>query len=129
MDKTLQTLDNTLSAFVDGGAKKAEEILSFIEKQTPLLMDEIIRWGVISELVAPIVGLAFIVFAVIFHSVYKKWGNDGYYGDTTDCPPLVIVSIFSLIIGGLIFLVQTIDVIYPLVAPRMFILDKIKTLL
>lgn len=129
MEKTLQTLDSTLSAFVDGGAKKAEEILSFIEKETPLLMDEIIRWGVISEMVAPIVGLALIVFAIIFHNVYKKRGEDGYYKATKTCPSLVIFTIISLVIGGLTFLIQIMDVIYPLVAPRMFILDKIKTLL
>lgn len=129
MDKTLQTLDNALSTFISGGAKKAEDVLAFIERETPLLMDEMIRWGVISEIVAPIIGLAIIIFGIIFHNFYKKWGTDGYYKDTNYCPPLVIVSIISLAIGLLVFFIQIIDVLYPLFAPRMFILDKIKTLL
>jgi hypothetical protein len=122
------TLEPYVKKLLDGGMKTAEEVASFIEKQTPELGREIITWGAISESIAPIVGLCMMFAALMFHIMHHK--TEWYYscGKYNSRPPAALAPIFVAFIGTVIFFTQISDAIYPLVAPRLYILEKISNL-
>jgi lysylphosphatidylglycerol synthetase-like protein (DUF2156 family) len=111
---------------LDGGLKTAEDVAKFIEVQTPELGKEIIVWGAASEMVAPIIGLIAIVLSLVAHFKYKseKW----YFDNGDEMPPAIANSILFLI-ANIIFWVNIMDVVYPMLAPRLFILEKVSSLI
>lgn len=123
------TLEPYVKKLLDGGMKTAEDVASFIEKQTPELGREIITWGAISESIAPIVGLSMMFAALMFHVKYHK--TEWYYscGDYDSHPPAFLALFFVAFTGTVIFFMQISDAIYPLVAPRLYILEKISGLI
>jgi H+/Cl- antiporter ClcA len=123
------TLEPYVKKLLDGGMKTAEDVASFIEKQTPELGREIITWGAISESIAPIVGLCMVFAALMFHIKHHK--KEWYYslGQYYNYPPAVFVPFFIAFIGLFIFFTEISDAIYPLVAPRLYILEKISRLI
>lgn len=122
-----QTLEPYIKKLLDGGIKTAEDVAKFIEVQTPELGKEIITWGATSEMVAPIFGLVLIAVSIWFHFTNheKKWYCEGLHYD----PPIIIFNTIALLAGILLFVVQIMDVLYPLVAPRLYILEKVSSLI
>jgi hypothetical protein len=120
------TLEPYVKKLLDGGMKTAEDVASFIEKQTPELGREIITWGAISESIAPVVALCMVFAALMFHTKYHK--TEWYYGQYGS-PPAVFVPILVAFFGTAIFFKEISDAIYPLVAPRLYILEKISYLI
>jgi H+/Cl- antiporter ClcA len=122
------TLEPYVKKLLDGGMKTAEDVASFIEKQTPELGREIITWGAISESIAPIVALCMVFAALMFHIKHHK--KEWYYSlGQHGSPPAVLVPIFIASFGLLVFFMGISDAIYPLVAPRLYILEKISDLI
>lgn len=119
-----ETLEPYVKKLLDGGMKTAEDVAKFIEVQTPELGKEIIVWGAVSEIVAPLLGLIVFFAMLILHNKYKK---DQYYytGDSYRYPPVFPFLVIPGMLGLTVFTVQIMDVFYPLVAPRLFILEKI----
>lgn len=52
-----ETIEPYVKKLLDGGMKTAEDVAKFIETQTPELGKEMIAWGAVSEIVAPLIGL------------------------------------------------------------------------
>jgi hypothetical protein len=123
----IETLEPYVKKMLDGGVKTAEEIAKFIESQTPELGREIILWGSVSEMALPFIALIGIVLSISLHNKYKKadWYNDCVNGDM----PVIIPNLLFLFIAFITFVVQIMDVLYPLIAPRLFILDKISEII
>lgn len=117
-----ETLEPYVKKMLDGGMKTAEDVAKFIETQTPELGREMITWGSLSEIVAPVLGLALLAAATLVH--FKCRGGKGYYTDSFDLPPFMVIMSFGFF-GMIIFIAQIMDVVYPLVAPRLYILEKI----
>jgi uncharacterized protein with PQ loop repeat len=119
------TLEPYIKKLLDGGMKTAEDVAKFIEVQTPELGKEIITWGAASEMVAPIFGLILIAVSIWFHlnNQEKEWYCKGVYGE----PPVIIFNTIAFLVGFVVFLVEMMDVLYPLVAPRLYILEKISS--
>lgn len=122
-----ETLKPYLEKLLSSGAKTVEEAAKFIETQTPELAGEIIRWGAVSEVVAPIIGLILAIWAACLHFKYK---NHVLYNTWNEShPPIILASLVGFIGGTVIFLMNIVDVLYPLVAPRLYILEKISFLI
>lgn len=122
-----ETLKPYLERLLSSGAKTVEEAAKFIETQTPELAGEIIRWGAISEVAAPVVGLILAVWGAYLHFKYRK---SPLYNDWTKShPPIILASLVGFIVGTVTFLTNIVDVLYPLVAPRLYILEKISSLI
>ena len=123
------TLEPYVKKLLDGGMKTAEEVASFIEKQTPELCREIITWGAVSQSIAPIVGLIMVFGSLFMH--YKLHEKEWYYscGKDGSHPPPVILPFFAACLGFTIFLIEISDALYPLIAPRLYILEKISGLI
>ena len=121
-----ETFEPYVKKLLDSGFKTAEEAAKFIETQTPELSKEIITWGAISESVAPIMGLV-LIFAMLF--MHFKCRTREWYTDTDVEVPGIILFILGSLLGAFIFLSNIMDVVYPLVAPRIYILEKVASLI
>lgn len=125
-----ETIQPYLEKLLSSGAKTVEEAAKFIETQTPELASEIVRWGAISETAAPLFFLVLMGTLGIIHVACRKstpYKDGGKTWD--DYPPLGFFNLALFIGCSLGFVVQTIDVLYPLIAPRLYILEKISSLI
>lgn len=122
-----ETLAPYIKKLLDGGMKTAEEVTKFVETQAPELGKEIIIWGAFSEIVAPLLGLSLVLSAFVLHTKCKNYKF--YYASDSGDPPLAIIPVFMLVGGAILFVVQIIDVIYPILAPRLYMLQKISSLI
>lgn len=126
-----ETLKPYLEKLLSSGAKTVEEAAKFIETQTPELAGEIVRWGAISESAAPLTFCLLMFLCVVIHFTLKKarWYIKGNLHERYGDPPVWPVSLVAFIVFFICFAVQMIDVLYPLVAPRLYILEKISSLI
>lgn len=120
------SLEPYIKKLLDGGMKTAEEVANFVEIQAPELGREMIVWGAISNSLVPFIGLIMIVFGILF---YKKFKNSDWMYECSLHPPGMLVTIFSCGIGFIMFCVNIMSAIFPLVAPRLYILEKISSLI
>ena len=120
----METLEPYVKKLLDGGMKTAEDIAKFIEVQTPELGKEIITWGAVSEIIAPLFGLLLVVTTIWLHFTYRK---EKWYSTEYDDMPVVVLNTVAFLIGTLLFFVQIMDVLYPLLAPRLYILEKVSS--
>ena len=118
-----ETIEPYVKKLLDGGMKTAEDVARFIETQTPELGREMIAWGAVSEIVAPLIGFTLFLAMLILHIRYKDYEN--YYCGSAHNPPGFPFIVIPGMGGMIIFIAQVMDVIYPLVAPRLYILEKI----
>jgi len=121
------TLEPYVKKLLDGGLKTAEDVASFIEKQTPELGREIITWGSVSESVWPILGLLVLAFSVYLHKKLSK--KSLYYDNEFGDPPFVLFVVGLGLGGTVMFLLTIMSVLYPNIAPRLYILEKISVLI
>jgi len=121
-----ETLEPFVKKLLDGDMKTAEDVAKFIETQTPELGKEIIIWGAISESVTPVIGLL-LLFAMLF--MHFKYRTCEWYTNTDVEVPGIVLFILGSLLGVFIFLCNITYVVYPLVAPRIYILEKISSLI
>lgn len=120
-----ETLEPYVKKLLDGGMKTAEDVAKFIEVQTPELGKEIITWGAVSEIVAPLFSIVLLLTAVFLHVKCKT--SKCYYDSPACDPPLVLLPVGMIVFGSLLFFCQILDVVYPFLAPRLYILEKISS--
>jgi hypothetical protein len=121
------TLEPYIKKLLDGGMKTAEDVASFIEKQTPELGREIITWGAVSESVWPILGLLMLAICVFLHKKLSK--KPLYYDNEFGDPPFVLFVVGLGLGGTAMFSLTIMSVLYPIIAPRLYILEKISVLI
>lgn len=121
-----ETFEPYVKKLLDSGFKTAEEAAKFIETQTPELGKEIITWGAVSEMVAPLIGLVIIGAAWFLHF---KCRTSKWYTDIDAEFPGIVLCIIGNLVGIIMFLSNIMDVVYPLVAPRIYILEKVASLI
>lgn len=122
-------MDETYKPYVEkllaGGMKTAEDVAKFVETQTPELGREMIMWGSVSEIVAPLIAFIAILSTIFIHIKCKK--SEGYYGARYGELPLVVFNVPYFIVANIVFWANIMDVIYPFIAPRMYILEKVSS--
>lgn len=120
-----ETIEPYVKKLLDGGMKTAEDVAKFIETQTPELGKELIMWGSVSELVAPLTGVAILIASIWLHLKYRK--DEDYNNGNHRNPPAFPFVVASGLIGLFMFMFEFMDVLYPIVAPRLYILEKISS--
>ncbi len=108
-----------------GGMKTAEDVAKFVETQTPELGKEILMWGAVSEIVTPLIAFLAILSTIFLHIKCKK--GEGYYDAPYGDLPFVAPNVMCFIIANFVFWYNIMDVFYPLIAPRMYILEKVSS--
>lgn len=126
-----ELLEPYLKMALENGAKTAEQAANFVITQSPELVKEVIMWGWVSEILAPLFGLTVILMAIYFHMKYKNSEDTEGYWDSCDGsnPPGALLNAILFIAGLLIFFGNIMDVVYPLVAPRLYLIETLSKLI
>lgn len=134
-----ELLEPYLKMALESGAKTAEQAANFVMTQSPELVKEVILWGWVSQLLAPIFGLILIILGIYLHLKYHKQklkedgsidrGNSGYWTGDASYPPGILGVLLMFGFGCLIFFCNIADVLYPLVAPRLYLIETLAKLI
>jgi hypothetical protein len=122
-----ETIEPYVKKLLDGGMKTAEEVAKFIELQAPELGNEIVRWGALSECAAPLIFFILMLICMVLHFNYgvEQWYTKGTLDERYGNPPGWPINLVVFIAGFMGFAIQILDVLGPLVAPRLYILETI----
>ncbi len=110
--------------------KRADDLLRFIidgleagrdlaEREAPLLVHEVIRWGIVSNAMAA--GIAAIVLALSIWAA--RWCQ------REEMEELIVVSAVFTLGSAIAFVVGVIMAVQDAVAPRLYLLGQLKQLL
>lgn len=119
-----ETLKPYVEKLLNSGMKTAEDVLKFVEVQTPELMNEMLLWGAVSELSPVIFGFLLFASATVIHFACRKVKS---YYECYEAPPPFVGVFIAWVLGATLFIVEIFDVLYPLIAPRLYILEKISS--
>lgn len=131
-----------------------KEVLGWVEatgdfaaEQAPLVVNEVIRWGLVTSLYDVIIGLMFLILTwKIFQyahtpvtwkhwstgkdartaSRFSKWSSDG---NEEICVAVSVIGIIACILGPVFFLGGISYGLKVLIAPRLFILSQLQKLM
>lgn len=105
---------------------------AFATEQVPLLVTEIIYWGVAEAGFWVVLGTIFLlVSAFTFRFGSKRWAawsqldSDDEFGHKM---PTCVITIFGTAIGFLMFTCNIMDMLKPLVAPRLYLIEYFQQL-
>lgn len=118
-----ETLEPYFKKMLEVGIKSAEDMAEFIEIQTPGLGKEMIAWGAVSEIVAPLIGIIIFFTMLWLHLKYRNCEN--YHTGSHMGPPGFPFVLIPASAGLILFFTEVMDVVFPLVAPRLYILEKV----
>lgn len=128
-------LTDRLNALLDFTVKSLETTKDFVVEQTPLLIQEYIQWGFWSNIISASISLVILIVCVycttigrssLLKKYFKDENNEGWF------IAAVILTIASCIFGmfALEDFVNHIKTVVKIqVAPRVYILQELKTLL
>ena len=104
-----------------------EQGKEFVSEQAPLVVDEIIRWGVVKNVGLSVVFLVMVLCATLYlreaHRLFKKDDEDEF---------TVCGAIFSvvLVVVGVIGSIAAIEKLaFVLTAPRLYVLEQLGDLI
>lgn len=121
--------DEVLSEVVKKALVVAEKTGNFVIEQAPMLLQEFYAWHIWSDIFFILLGISFIICGIRLpylwlskeesnwdYKYFKKYGDDG-----------VIIAWFSygigLLIGIIMLIVNIYDLVYILVAPKLYLID------
>jgi hypothetical protein len=122
-----EKLTQIIEQAAEKGVKTAESLANFAFEQSPILCNEIIRWGWVSEIMAPLSFFIMIATTIVLHFKFKN--NEFYKTGDNYNPPVYIFNICVSIFCAIGFCNEIVDVLYPLVAPRLYLMDIFSKLL
>lgn len=120
--------------------EKAEQLYTYLENmiqqggdfvvdQTPLLVQEFFMWFTAHHIFFGVLGVIFILLSIYFHQIGKEEGTHkrgkSWYNES-DGMWFIPVAI-PYIVGIIMFLTNTYSLLQILVAPRIYLLEKLST--
>lgn len=107
-----------------------EKASSFAEEQTPLIVKEIITWGLVEKLYYMTVGILVILAGYFLYRIFKKLainhiapGTD--WTESEFSAPAIIFLICGCLIGSICIFCNLYDFIYIYLAPRLYVIDYV----
>lgn len=119
-------LNESLIDIIDWLKKNGAAVENFIKEQTPLLVEEILDWNFFYHLVWMCIGLFIILISVVILMFMKKYWEEI---SKDDCEGIVIFPMFFTILGLLVVFSNLFYIIKIRIAPRLFILEELKSLI
>lgn len=121
------------------GVESIEEIQTwlqsgkdFVSEQAPLVVNEILKWGIASSIFWMVFGILLLIIAVIAGKIAiwtMRNGKPTDDGDVFVFISTIITTMVTSTAGFLLFSVNTYNLIFMLFAPRLYILDELSKLL
>jgi len=109
-----------------------EQAEGFATEQTPLLVKEIIYWGVADSGYWVAFGTLFLTFAAVWSvTCYKKWEPiTKMKGDSGDFFRFMVFAapVVTTIFGVIFVMVNIMDMLKPIVAPRLYLIEYFRHL-
>ena len=126
MDTTLvQQLEQTGIDLLNFGKQSAQQLFAFVEKEAPLLLQEWMNWNFVISLVW--FCLCLIVVLLVLFTIYKSSKNEFRIIEETEGA----IFIFWIVVPFVSFVIMcfNVDWLQIWIAPRVWLLENIKTLL
>lgn len=104
---------------------------SFVKEQLPLVLQEYIAWGFWSNLATCVVWLILLFLAIWINIKMHKaeWFEDSCGDPSMAILVPIVLSITSLITLFLVFIPSLLEMIKTVVAPRVYLIEKIAELI
>lgn len=128
MDKVdlLKRADDLLRFIVDG----LEQGKELAEREAPLLVREVVTWGIIEHVLYATFALAaFVAAAVVFRLCRREMAKQEWsYGDNAHEVGMIL-SLIAMMPAALITVANVVIATKAAVAPRLYLLGELKQLL
>ena len=119
-----EQLQQKLTTLLEWTEKAAQTSTKFVAEQTPLLIQEILRYNFWTSLVWFVFGLL-----VILSSCYGAWRLAKYLTREEEWDnegPFILLFLIPLVIGGIVVTTNT-DWFKICVAPRLYVVDYLRS--
>jgi len=113
-------LDKWLQELLDWTRAGAD----FASEQLPLLVEEIIQWGMVSHFVWAAV--FFIPVICMFRVIRCAWKFAHKDNDYNDGPPAVAFSVIGFVLAGIPLMYNLLAGLKALIAPRLYLIEFLK---
>lgn len=105
----------------------------FVTEQIPLLVKEIIRWGLAEKAIYCSIGIILLSLGIIlfrYLHTHRSWLRQALNSYNEDVPAmsLCILTLAANLVGALIFFINLHDFIKILVAPRLYLIEYLSQL-
>lgn len=137
-----EKLKETLNKIGIDGLQEVKNWLSsgkdFVSEQTPLVIEEIITWGVATNLIAVILWIVWLILATILIYINTRiysWTGKQLDKRSGDNPIVIlpiattIVNIGMFVVGIYNFVFYLYRLVFVLYAPRLYILEQLGVIL
>jgi len=122
---TTQQINEALTFLLDETKSGYLQVKSFAAEQTPLLIQEILRWEIWAN---GLTGVAMIMFVFICaFALYKEYKT---HNDLIDAEPIIIIP--GSIFGSITLIIMWIPIsacLKALIAPRLVLIDKLSEMI
>jgi hypothetical protein len=129
-----KVIEEKLVASLDEVQKWAESTKDFVSEQAPLVVQEVIRWGIAQNIFWTLLfAILMILVTITWLYIRKSWKWDTSVGDGRDWFPV------GFFLNGICVLINFVmftflssavyNLVYIWVAPRLYVLDQLATLL
>ena len=112
-EATKQAIEQFIQKILAG----AEAAGNFTTEQTPLLVQEWLRWQIVDSAFWLVVGLVILAVSLL---TWKRSWKISFDEDI----PLIVANFTGVLLGSLMTVTNTFDLIKVLVAPRVVLLEK-----
>lgn len=109
-----------LLAFVLQGLEQGKD---FVAEQMPLLIQEVIKWGIAEHTIYVVTYLMIVIFTGLVLRVAWRNKNEDW------TPPLFVFGGMFHFAAWIAVIINAVTITKAIVAPRLYLLDQLRTLL
>lgn len=130
MEETLKKLDQMGPAALDELKRWVESTTDFMSTQVPLVVDEIITWGLAKYIFATVICLPFLILLIHTLKTRSKvdWEDSSGYGQPTGSQVFWVIKAVLGLAGSIIFCVHVYHALFVWFAPRLYVLEVLSDL-
>ncbi len=114
-----ENLNEAVAALINKALSGVETSVSFLQAETPLLIQELLIWTLVSSSVGLVIATIFLYLA------FKGWllARKSWDARDDNMPGWVIGTMTFGIVGVMMFIINTLIILKVLVAPKIWLLE------
>ena len=118
-----EKLEKTLSTIIDKSLELAEKTGEFVVEQGGELLEQFFMWHTASAIFFMVLGVLMLIAGLFSTRYFYKCIIEDGGGDSIYVLPMVLLGIAPSVGGIIMFFVNTYDLIYITVAPKLYLID------